>query len=67
MSLRAAQARIQSQVWQAIAQGEVDLSGVERSQLEALVKLVTEAALVEMNQEMGEAVADTATDRKSVV
>ena len=60
MSLRAAQARIQSQVWQAIAQGEIDLSGVDRSQLEALVKLVTEAALVEMNQEMGEAVADTA-------
>lgn len=60
MSLRSAQARIQSQVWQAIAQGDLDLSGVDRSQLEALVKLVTEAALVEMNQEMGEAVTSTA-------
>lgn len=63
MSVRSAQARIQSQVWQAIAQGDVDLSGIDRSQLEALVKLVTEAALVEMNQEMGEAVAETAAGK----
>lgn len=59
MSLRSAQARIQSQIWQAIAQDTLDLSSVDRSQLEGLVKLVTEAALLEMNQEMGEAVAET--------
>jgi len=53
MSIEKAESRIKSQVWQAIAQGSIDLSAVPKESLEGLVNLVTEAALVEMNDELG--------------
>ena len=49
MSLDEAQARIKARVWQAIAQTDLDLSGVTKENREALVDLVTEAALLEMD------------------
>ncbi|MEM7111288.1 MAG: PH domain-containing protein [Chloroflexota bacterium] len=53
MSIESSQARIQSKIWQAIAQGDIDLTGLEREQVEGLVNLATEAALIEMNSEIG--------------
>lgn len=58
MSLQSSQAQIKSRIWQAIAQGDVDLTGLDREQVEGLVNLVTEAALVEMNSEIGTIAAD---------
>ena len=59
MSIESSQARIKSKIWQAIAQGDVDLTGLERDQVEDLVTLVTEAALREMNSEIGTVAAET--------
>lgn len=52
MSLKEAQAHIQARVWQAIAQSDLDLSALDRETLTGLVDLVTEAALLEMDQEL---------------
>lgn len=53
MALTEAQARIRARVWQAIAQSRLDLSGIPREELEKLVDLMTEAALLEMDEEIG--------------
>lgn len=47
------QARIKTRVWQAIAQNKVDVSGLSKETLETLVNLVSEAALLEMDAELG--------------
>jgi hypothetical protein len=58
MSLKEAQAHIQARIWQAIAQSDLDLSALDRETLASLVDLVTEAALLEMDQEMGASMAE---------
>lgn len=57
MSVNETEARIKAQVWQAIAQGKLDLSGIEKEKLAALVEFVTEAALVEVDGELEKVVA----------
>ncbi len=52
MSLKDAQARIQARLWQAMAQGDLDLSALDRETQTSLVDLVTEAALLELDQEL---------------
>jgi len=52
MSITEAQARVKSRIWQAIAQEGVDLSGLKKDDLNALVDIVTEAALLEMDEMM---------------
>jgi hypothetical protein len=49
-----AQSRVKSSVWKALAQSDVDLSALSRSELEALVEIVTNAALLEIDKEIGE-------------
>lgn len=46
------QARIKSQIWQAIAQTDLDLSALDKETKNALVDLVTQAALVEIDKEL---------------
>jgi hypothetical protein len=53
MSLKESHGRIKAQVWKAIAKSEVDLSGVPEEELESLVELVTDAALIEIDNELG--------------
>lgn len=57
MSVNEADARIRARIWQAIAQSELDLSGVERETLEALIQLVSESALLEMDAEIEDSLA----------
>jgi hypothetical protein len=57
MSISKAQARIKARVWQAVAQAELDLSGVDKSTLESFVDIVTEAALLELDDEIGKSLA----------
>lgn len=54
MKVQEAQARIKARVWQAIAQGHIDTGGMEKATLENLVNLITEAALMEIDEEIGE-------------
>lgn len=47
-----AQARIKAQIWQAIAQADLDLSAIDKATMNSLVDLVTEAALIEVDKEL---------------
>lgn len=47
-----AHARIQASVWQAVAQSKLDLSALPKEQAEALVALVSEAALSQIDSEL---------------
>jgi hypothetical protein len=53
MSLKESHDRIKAQVWKAIAKSEIDLSTVPESEIDALVELVTDAALIEIDNELG--------------
>ncbi|MCP5096792.1 MAG: PH domain-containing protein [Chloroflexi bacterium] len=57
MSISEAQARIQARIWQTIAQTDLDVTGLEKETLETLVNMVTEAALLELDNEMGKSLA----------
>jgi hypothetical protein len=52
MSLKDAQARIQARIWQAMAQSDLDLSALDKETQTSLVNFVTEAALLELDQEL---------------
>jgi hypothetical protein len=41
-------------VWKALAQADIDLSSLPRTEQEALVEIVTNAALMEIDKEIGE-------------
>ena len=53
MSFKESHNRIKSKVWEAIAKSELDLSAVPESQLDILVEIVTDAALIEIDGELG--------------
>jgi len=57
MNLKDAQARIKANVWQAIAKSELDVSALDKATLDSLVSLVTEAALMDADTEMGKSLA----------
>ena len=56
MIINEAQARIKGRVWQAVAQTELDLNGLDKASLEALVDLVSEAALLELDTTLGDSI-----------
>lgn len=63
MSITEVHARVKARIWQAVAQENLDLSGLEKETLTSLVDIVTEAALLEMNDMMGQSLAtEKATD-----
>lgn len=44
--------KIRSRIWKAIAQAEIDLSALPAGEVESLVNLVTEAAMLEIDADM---------------
>lgn len=50
--LNETQAKIKASIWEAIAQADIDLSSLDKETKTALVDLVTEAALLEMDSEL---------------
>ncbi len=54
MSVQETKARVKSNVWKAIAQSKLDLAGLPEATLDQLVDVVSDAALVEIDHEMGE-------------
>ncbi len=66
MTIKEAQARIKARVWQAVAQAELDLSALDKETLESFVDLVTESALLEIDNEL-DASLQTAVSKTSTV
>jgi hypothetical protein len=58
MSIVDTQNHIKARVWQAIAKSEIDLSAVPKSELDALVELVADAAMIEADDEIGKSIDD---------
>jgi hypothetical protein len=57
MTLKETQNRMKAHVWKAIAQNDLDVSCLDKETLESLVDLVTEAALLDADDEMGKSLA----------
>ena len=66
MSLNETQARIKARLWKTIAQTELDLSTLDKETIEALVDLVTEAALIEMDDSITQSLAEQRATTKTV-
>lgn len=49
--------RIRARIWQSIAQSDLELEALDKDQLELLVDLVTEAAMLEINDQIDQSVA----------
>lgn len=54
MNVQEAQARIKARIWKTVAQTDLDLSGLDKATLEDLIDLLTEAALLEIDEEIAE-------------
>jgi len=52
MSIKKLHAAVTANVWKAIAQGDVDTTGIRRETLEALVDVAVSAALEEVNRQL---------------
>ena len=65
MTLHETQSRIKANVWQAIAQNDLDVSCLDKQTVEALVDLVTEAALLDADAEMGKSLAAAGAPRQT--
>ncbi len=63
MSINETHAKVQAQVWQAVQQSGLDVSGIKQETLTALIELTSEAALMAVDAEMESA---TAEDKKAM-
>lgn len=54
MSVEQIQAKVTAKVWQTIAHSGIDLSGVDKAQLNKLVDMVVDAALEEVDGQLGQ-------------
>ena len=59
MTIKEAQARIKARVWQSVAQANLDLSALDKETLESFVDLVTESALLEIDNELDASLLST--------
>ena len=57
MSAEKSRERIKARIWQSIAQSDLELETLDKAQLESLVELVTEAAMLEINDQIDQSVA----------
>lgn len=60
MTMNEAHTRIKARVWQEIAHLNLDVSGIDKDTMNSLVDVVSEAALLEVDEMMAESVKDTA-------
>lgn len=64
MTPNEAQSRVKASVWKALAQADVDLSSLPKGDQETLVEIVTNAALMEIDREIG---AELNVNKKSML
>lgn len=57
MDVKEARTRIKARVWQALAQSDLELKDLPKEDLEPLVEMVTDAALLEIDEEIGQSVS----------
>jgi hypothetical protein len=62
MSVNEVKASIKARVWKAVAQAELDISGLSKESLETLIDLVAEAAMLESDAEMDKSIATRGMD-----
>lgn len=60
MTMNEAHTRIKARVWQEIAQLNLDVSAIDKETMNTLVDVVSEAALLEVDEMMAEGAKDTA-------
>ena len=56
MSIHELQAKIKASIWQAIAKNSLDVSDIPHDKLEAIINLVTETALVEIDGQLDQSI-----------
>ena len=56
MSVNEVKTNIKARVWKAVAQSELDVSGLSKESLETLIDLVAEAAMLESDEELGKSI-----------
>jgi len=56
MSIQETHAKIKSQIWEAIEQSQVDVSGISKENLDTIVDVAAESALLALDQEMDDEV-----------
>jgi hypothetical protein len=54
MSANDSREKVRSRIWKAIAQSEIDLSAIPASEIERLVDLATEAAILAVDEDMND-------------
>jgi len=59
---REAQARLKARLWQTMAQSDIDLSSLDKADLESLVDLLTSEAMIEMDEQLGQSWTETKTN-----
>lgn len=64
MDVKESRTRIKARVWQALAQSDLELKDLPKEDLEPLVEMVTDAALLEIDQELGQSVAAESAKEK---
>lgn len=57
MNIEEARSRIRSRIWKTLAQSDLELKELPQDDLEQLVDLVTNAALLEIDEEIGQSLA----------
>ncbi|GAB4277317.1 MAG: hypothetical protein Kow0080_28210 [Candidatus Promineifilaceae bacterium] len=65
-SLKETQARIKARVWQSIAQGEIDTAELPKESVEKIVEAITEAALLEMDEALGDSLIENKSTKLSI-
>ena len=60
MSIMEVKGNIKARVWQAVAQSELDVSGLDKETLETLIDLVAEAAMLESDDALSQTTPKTA-------
>ena len=64
MDVKEARTRIKARVWQALAQSDLELKDLPKEDLEPLVEMVTDAALLEIDEEIGQSVSAESAKEK---
>lgn len=65
MNLEEARSRVKARVWQALAQSDLDIKNLPQPELEELVNLTATAALLEIDEELGESLAAQPVQKSS--
>lgn len=65
MNIDEARARIRARAWQSLAQSDVDVKAFDEADLETLITIVSDAALLEVDEEIAESLKVTPSETAS--